>query len=539
MVILGVLLYLIFISLILFFSKRKTKDIILKNKKRINNLVISKAKFFINKNNAFYLYQSLLNGLVVFENLQKYNQLLKTFSDCGIDSSLPIYKLECYEKILNTQKLYKTLKDVKVLDNNKIEINFFVFYNNDKFLKPITKLIKYFCFKNIKVRIYNCVQIDYKLLSFINLLDLNTQNQILKNKINTHKKQELKNVLKNSFDNSVIKNLPTTKKIEGLFFYSNNSAFYENKYQFLNLTGQSFLTKNNFEIKTNKAFNFNFSTTIYKVEVKNTLNTMQTLFCCFGTVFKNKTLKNSIYFVNKNKDRLSLINTLQNKNLCIIGNFEKHFCKKDYFYALKKLVLSPNQTQTFFFCVCSEKNILNGNLLNLTSNNLENFYNTTLQDYSKINLPKILSQNKVLNYLINDCLPNKIISECILSNTKTYDFDALLNKKFETSLIDKNVCNKNLKSYFLLSQNYFKVYFNLFYFYLGFWQGENGLNINKDKSYVLNTANVFIKNKLLPFKINVKNSNLKNEIEVNNVKFTNLNKLNINSFLDKNLNLHF
>lgn len=538
MVILGVLLYLIFISIFLLISKNKSnKQVYIKNKKRINNIAITTKKFFVSKNNAFSLYQTLKNGLVIFDNIKKYQEALKIFSSCGLDILLPIYKYECYEKELNIKELYKTLNLVKKLDKSGVEFNFLVFYNNDKFLKPISKLIKYFCFKKVKVRIYNSIQIDYKLLSYINLFDLNPQNQMLKHNKN-NKRENLIGVLKNTYKNA-LKQLPTIQQQEGLFFYFNNQILKENNYVYSGVKQTGNIEQKKIKIDINKTLNFNLLSNIYKIKITNSNNTMQTLFCCFGTLFKNKTLKNGIYLVNKSKQKITVIDSLQDKCMCLIGSFQKFFCQKNYFYALKKITLKPMEELEFYFAVNNTNNIKNKNLLIVKQENLQGVFNETLQDYTKIKFPKILSQNKVLNYLINDMLPNKIIEEAIMEGKLTTDLELFLNKKFDKDLIDRDICNKNLKSYFLLNKNYFKVYFNLFYFYLGFWQSETGLNINQDKTFVLNSANVLTFNKLLPFNINVKNNFLQNEIEVNDVKFTNLNRLSINSFLDKNLNLHF
>ncbi|MBQ9792256.1 MAG: hypothetical protein IJW32_00730 [Clostridia bacterium] len=534
----GVLLYLIFISVFLFvFKNKNNKQIFIKNKKRINNFVFTSNKFFINKNNIYSLYQTLKGGLVIFDRVEKYQEALKTFSFCGLDILLPVYKYECYQKELNVKEFYKTLKLVKKLDSSGVEFNFFVFYNNDKFFKTIAKLIKYFNFKKVKTRIYNSCQIDYKLLSFINLFNLNPQTHMLK--VNTkNKREQLLNVLKNTYD-IALKQMPSVQQQEGLFFYFNNQILKENEYVYSGFKKIENIEQNKIKININKTFNFKFLSNIYKIKITNTNNTMQSVYCCFGTVLKNKTLKNGIYLVNKNKNKITVIDSLQDKYLCLLGNFQKHFCQKNYFYAMHKLTIGANQEVEFCFMENNTNAQNNNALLSVKKDALQEVFEKTLQDYTKIKFPKILSQNKVLNYLINDFLPNKIIVDAIVEGRLTLDLDLFLNKKFDKNLIDKEVCNKNLKSYFLLNSNYFKVYFNLFYFYLGFWQREGGIYINQDKTFVLSSVNISTFNKLSPFNINVQNKNMQNEIELNSVKFTNLKSLDINSFVDKNLNLHF
>ena len=74
------------------------------------------------------------------------------------------------------------------------------------------------------------------------------------------------------------------------------------------------------------------------------------------------------------------------------------------------------------------------------------------------------------------------------------------------------ITEKKLNSYFLIQKDYFKVYFNLLYYYFGMWQDKSGVNLNPDKSKLEDNCKISLNfdNKILKFRL--RNSNLKNEI---------------------------
>ena len=527
-------------------AKQNIKIVKIKSKNNIKSLRIIQQKFFYFKHgNLLKFFNLLSSGVYVFKNKSRKEEILSALTSSGINPFLPIFKCECYDSTLNLGKIYLTFKLAKGLDKMGFEFNLFLFINNPKHFKYLTKLINYFSFKNIKTKIYNCCEIGYKLLSAINFLNLNPETNF-----NMQSKIEMENY-KN--------NISLYAKIDGVYLTSNQENFRFNMFKY----NQYYLTDEKANLKfystLSKTYDYKNKATLYKLKIKNLTSTTQTYKCCFGTVFGFEGCKNTFYCVDSKKTKTMVdcdfyvensscnyvkkaskcFNANKEKGIILLGEFSCLNTYKNYFYCYKLLKVKPGQETTFYFAVGELNYFYSFDFIA----NLEQNFESVKNNFNNIKLPKVLSENKTLNYLINTFLPQKIIEQVVFKNKFTADFNLMLNKNFSPALIDKNAIllknNKNFSSFFLIKDNFFKVYFNLLYFYFGIWQDKNGMYLNFDKSLIIKSGGIFLKQEKNKKYVSIKNLNLKNEVEINKIKYTNLNFLGFDFDKKNNISLCF
>ena len=538
MVILSVLVLgsiIIFLSFVfLYLTKSKGKTFVkekIKNKARIKSLMLPRCLIFYNKNsNVFNLYKVLTGGLFVL-NKSFQEEYLKEYKKSGLDVFLPSYKYQFYNE--DDFSLYNFLKTAKGLDKMGFCFNLLLFFNSTKNLKVLKAFVKHFNFKTVKVRLYDSTQIDYKLLGAINYFDLNKTNQNLNTKTNLKSKTSI-------FDSSLWKDqmYPFFKSKQGLFFVDNKDQFFEvENYTYANYYQTSLIQNKNFNIDVSKTFNYKNSLTFYKVLCKNCSNTMQTLKMCFGTLLNGVMGKNTIYNLTKNTNQTQISVLNFNKNhLTLLGNKFECYAYKNYFYVSKKLKLKAQEQTTFYFAVGSETPL---NLV-LSQEEITKNFEQNYKIYNQIKTPKVLTQNKILNHLINEFLPQKIMQNAIEKSELTSDLKNLISQTFLPGFIDKSFVIKNLNKYFLSSTNLFKIYFNLFYFCFGIWQTNTGIYVNNNKEFIVSKASVCLMRENKTSCLTLNNTNKNGEIEFNNVVFSNLNFLSFdNNSFKKNALINF
>ena len=107
-------------------------------------------------------------------------------------------------------------------------------------------------------------------------------------------------------------------------------------------------------------------------------------------------------------------------------------------------------------------------------------------------------------------------------------------------MFDKLLKNNNFNLFFLSKNNLFKIYFNLFYFYIGVWQGKNGVYLNSDKSLIVSSSLVVCHTQNNFFNLHLSNTKNQNEVEIDSIKFSNLKMLSYNMVQNKkDVNLIF
>ncbi len=514
MIILCIFLYIffIFLSLYNFKGKKKKKVFVKKIKTRVISLILSKNKFFCSLNSFCFKTNNQLNrGFYIFDKISSCQNCLKILKDAGIDEKLPIYKYELYDKKINYELFYKFLVNVKRLDNQKISFNLFIFFDNYCNFKAIKKLVNYFKFKNVITRIYYSGEIDYKLLSVINFLNLNLQVDC---------KKQYKKGISNCFNYQPFIKID---KIDGFYLEQNDKKILLNDYCYKDFYVYSSKENNHLYVNFFRTYNYEKDLNLCKVSIENSSSAMQSIKLCFGKSFLENNAKNAFYCLEKNKYRFNIYNGYTHKCFTFYSDDVKLEKFKNHIIFYKELKVKQNEKLDFFFAY-SEFNkkqfIEKFDIKILFENNPLN--------YLTIRTPKVISSNKMLNLLINEFLVNKIIEKVIVSgNCFDKDFLSLLSLKFNNSLLDKSFVEKKLSSFFLIKQDFFKTYFNLLYFYFGVWQDDSGVNLNPDKSKLEDNSviNLNFKNRFLSFKL--KNKNLKNEIQVNNIKYSNLKYLNL------------
>lgn len=533
------------ISIFIFYFKGKFKTKVKAKKTKILKAVKNRLKglrlfngFLFTSNNSasFNFFKNLSSGLFVFENEKIFNDSKTLFFNSGLDLTLPVFKYEFYFDVKNYPKLqefYNTLKIIKRVDDKNISFNFLVFYNNPKNYKPLQKLIKHFKFNFVKTRLYNCCEIDYKLLSILNNLDVNKKNNI----IQKNKQIFFNNKLKRNINNNMIKNKLKSVSDQPIGFYlqKNTDKYYFESFKYSNYYESSFLEKNNFNAILNKTFNYKNNTQYFKLTIKNFTSTMQTYKVCFGIKLNTKTFKNTFYTVKQSSYKTCVINNFdEEKSINLIGNFKTQKLAEDYLLSSKNIKLKPFETINFYFALSKTGEYFSKEFLL----NLDKSFENNWKNYSGLKLTKVLSPNKTLNYLLNEFLPQKIIEQTITNNCVTPDFFSLQNKTFDRANIDKSLFQKILKNcnfnlFFLIKNNLFKTYFNLLYFYLGIWQSSSGVYLNQDKSLIQNNSVVVCQTENDFFNLKISNTFNPLEVEINNIKFSNLKMLSYSMVQNK------
>lgn len=514
MVTLVILIYLFVVSLYLFFGPAEKSNLHIKI--RIKNLKCFNAKnnFFCSKQSKKYqIFKFLYANCVVFKTEKKFNKYCLPLKKVGIDYFKKIYKLELYKNFNFKEKCKEInmLKQLSLLYNNFYT---FIFVDNLKTLEQVNNYLNQINFlQNVKV--YYCLDVDYNLLSSINYFDVN-----------------LSNKSKNTF----------TVKGEDLGSIQNNNGFfvgYKNCNRQLNFKYNNNQLKseeklNNCFVTLTKVFNYNMQAEIYKLAVTNTSSKNINVKFGFANVWEKQDRGINIFYC-KNKKMF-----FENKNLNKWVMFAKFFSKVNITNGgvcfLKQLKLKGQESYNFYFIKFLNINSFNNFNCNLV---LSNLFEDTLKLYKNLFKIKVLSCNKNLNNLINIYLPNKIIEEQLLSknNILCKNFNNLLFNNYSNNLVSKTLISVPISNFYLLKDNFFKVYFNLIFFYFGVWPSKNNsVVLNQDKSLILQNSTVVFNLQGKHFFVKHKKENLQNEVKINNITYSNLKMLNCNSFLEAGQN---
>lgn len=493
-----IFVYLFVIFLFLFFSKAKTINPILKNTKtefRPCKTFESNTFFCSTNSTIFEINKKIKNLVVVFKSLKQLNNMNKLLIQSGINPNHPIVKLEFYRKS-NFTKNTKILLNLKKLLQRGLKINILLFVDNFSNFKRFKKLIQILKISN-NAKIYHCLEINYNLLSAINFFNCLADKQI--------------NYLpkKACFSQNLMPN--------GFFCIVDNKVFPFEEIGFKDNTIEYMVNTNNFQLTLKKTYNEKENYYIYCLEKTINKNIKDFI---FGF---NKQIPSCKQFVcNKDGCKTFYVSNNDIKNpINVIGKLDTLITAKNIcFY--KKINFSTNY-KTFF----AKTNSIKQNS-KIKYANLEKLFETSVTEFNLFNLPKVFTTNKTLNALLNSYLPQKIIKNKI-QETNSEDFDNLNNMTFLPNLIDKKILEAPINSYFLSSNNLFKTYFNLMYFYIGVWPSKFGLNINQNKSFILKNSILTIdKNRKIFFTMN----NLKNEVKIDNVLFSNLSFLPYKNYGD-------
>jgi len=519
MVIFLVVFYLLLCFIVMMLKRKKPKRKYIKSKnKRVLSFYAGKALFFCSRLSFEYLMlKKAYESQIFFKNDKDYLKIVLPLKNSGINFYNPVYKLECY-KDFDIVKIYLQMQQFKRLEDKGFDFNLFIFVDDYKNLKKLIKIKKTLGFKKADVRVFHCLEINFDLLCSINFLNL-MQDKNLKNK--KAKMGLLKPKSVDIEDDLFFKNLEDNN----LSFCFNNNIFEIKNYQYKDYALNSCFECDYCKIDTFLSYNYKEKCKIFKIKTTNNIDKKISLKMCFGTIFNKKIPKNCLYVfkdafdgfcfedINCNKKfymKAKNVNLQQNKN-------------KDIFIT-KDIKLDAFKTCYFYVAIFDDRQNFE-----CFKGDLSKTFDDNSLNYNCLNLPVLFSSNEVLNKLVNTYLPQKIIKNFIL-NPKKYgnDFYSLLLCDFNPHLVNKDLVSGNLNKIFLLNKDLFCVYQNLLYFYAGFFANKNGINLNLDKSFLIEDTKVDFFNNKQKRTLFLKNNNLKDEFKINNRIYSNLNFLNLN-----------
>lgn len=558
MVIFLIAFYLILISIYVVLSRPNSKKIVFVKKQ--DNKVRAfkgniKCKFFCSKfSNEYKIFKKIQNAQFEFEKESQFDIYNNALQKSGIDFREPIFKLELYQKN-NYENLVVDIYTYKNLEKKGIKFNLFVFVDSYDKLKKVKKILDIISFKTCLVRAYHCLEIDYKLLGAINFFNLNKEEVVLpktkKQALNDlrvfdqsrlNSVQKLKFIInKNNigFKNASVDNkefnftkekLIELKNFSGLFLEEFDRVFKVDDFVYKDLFEQKNIRLKNVEINVKKTFDFENNSQFFALRLHNIASSVTSVKICFGSVFENLTPKISVYVNECKNGKININLKTMEKNLLFLGcRFEK-LINKNFMGVYRNIKLFPNETIEVCFAKFLDlkkfKDFDSEDLLNLSIDFITS-------KYKSIVLPRVFSENKGINDLINYYLPQKIFENTITNVNANYlDFVMLKNLIFDAKTINKDFVNVRLSNIYLLRQNLFNAYQNLLYFYFGIFPNKLGANINTDKSLILKDATTSFEVDKKRVVVRFKNLGLKDEIEINNIKYSNLKFLTFNNYKD-------
>lgn len=462
----------------------------------------------------FEIVQKCINCNIIFKKKVDYEKIILPLKNCGIDISKCIFKIEAY-KDFNTKAILSKLNTFKKLQNKGLGFNLFLFVDSYKNLKKFESIVNLLNFeKSCCVRVYHCLEIDYKILCAINFLNLF---EVENSKLFACKMGNLKQL------NLTKQNLNIIKRSENnISILENENAYVFDNFEYKDFHFESNISNKNIEFKLVKTYDFKNNCSVFKLSVLNNLMTFYSFVLNIGTIFNKKTPKNKIYICDNKKGYIFIEDKNDNTNLNILGkDFKIVKTKNDDICVVNFCLLKPREVKDFYFSI-SEKKI---------EASCFRTFEEVLIDYKKLNFVKIDTKNKSIDYLINSYLPQKIIKNFILNPLKNhFDFFSLLNNRFQPNLINKKNIDGNTSKFYLLNSNLFCIYQNLIYFYGGAFCSKGGVNLNLDKSLLYDNCSLNFTEGDLKKTVTFKKSNLSGEVKINNVIYSNLKYLNFDNF---------
>lgn len=502
-----------------------------------------------------------------------------------------VYNVNCESKTklsdynLNVlQKVYKTLQAINKLKLKNISANYLFFIDDETLFNPISKLIKHF---NLLIKIYFKQDVDYALLGAINSLNINNNGGYIENNNITNfafnKSNDDNNDLNKSkatvtsknknLNNKTLKNFNefysrlntqsvlNFNEFNNFFLQVNSTNFNFSNFEFSGFYLASYLENNMFYSCLSLTQNSTINALVFKLIITNKTQHNIALNFSFLPPHIQKNAVNSVYLQHLTKTHIYLQNLITPKiAVFLMGNFQSISLQNGKITAHKKFNIAPKKTQEFYFLYTeiSQTLMLNSKQEKLNIPNQKHLKNLLLNlpyyyqnnVYNKLKLTKVLTQNRTLNSLINNYLPQKIIKNYVLNNfyfcfKKTQnlqdyvnDFINLQNNYFNLDLVDNNFSLLNLNSFFLAKNNLYKIYLNLIYHSIGFFASNNGLIFNSNKTNLQTRAVVSLKHLSNNVLVNMSKVNLNNEIKIDNITYSNLNFFSITS-KTKNLHLQF
>lgn len=548
--------YLVLISIYLLLSKPKNKKLLIKKSASKVNVFRGhlKSSYFCSKfSNEYKIFKKIQSAQFEFEKESLFDTYNNALKKSGIDFNIPIFKLEFYTKN-NFEALVNRLYTFKSLENKGVLFNLFVFVDGYDKLKKTKQIIDIILFKRCCVRCYHCLEVDYKLLGAINFFNLNKEEEIIYRPVNGN------NDLLDGGGKLIYFGESKTKK-DGVFFnqtshvnlmhgdkfnlFLSKEKFKEvgafcglfvgvecesikiENYCYKNYIEQKAVELNGIKFEVCRTFDYENNMQIYVVKLQNLTNRATCAKICYGNIFKHLSPKNRVYVTCCKNGKFDIRLMLNDRRLLFFGkNFEK-IIDKNFMGVIKEINLLPRQSKEIIFAsflnLDAFKEFENRGLSALN-------FDEAIKKYKDISLPKVFSQNKSLNNLINDYLPQKIFENTITSaNSNNLDFVMLKNLIFDARVVNRDLIGGRLSSVYLLRQNLFSVYQNLLYFYFGLFPSEFGANINTDKSLVLKDATTSFEIGGQRILVRFKDFGLKNEVKINNIKYSNLKFLTFNN----------
>lgn len=553
-----IIFYLILVFIYITFSKPKKRVSLVKNKGKINAFKGQvKDKLFCSKFSLEYKYfKKIESSQFEFEKESLFDSYNTALQRSGVDFRVPIFKVEFYNKS-SFEDLIRSLSSFRNLENKGVNLNLFVFVDNYEKLKKVSKILNIFSFKGCLVRAYHCLEIDYKLLGAINFFNLNKE-EVIRPKI---EKFEQKQISRKENKNEKIINFNVRKRqdctqdcekmvankkesidfdlifsktkqnilknFSGLFIEEFDQVYKVENLVYKNLFEIKTIKSANVEIEVKRCFDYENNAQFYAIKLQNISNKIASLKICFGNVFDKLNTKNTVYVSDCKSDKFNITLKSLNKALCFCGEGFQKKISSNFMGVFKNIKLLPHEkTEIYFVKFLDLRKFKNFNIKDLSIFSIEEI----ASKYKNIALPKVFSQNKSINDLINNYLPQKIFEYTITNaSADNLDFIMLKNLIFDAKIVNKDFVSGKLSNIYLLRQNLFSVYQNLLYFYFGIFPNELGANINVDKSLVLKDATTSFEVAGKRVVVRFKDLGLKNEVEINNIKYSNLKFLTFNN----------
>lgn len=469
---------------------------------------------------------------IILKSQQDYLKIIEPLKNSGIDVNKCIYKIELY-KNFNIDNVILKLSAFKKLQDKGFDFNLFIFVNDYKLLKTFLKIAEAFSFKKSSVvRVCNCLDVDYKILCAVNFLNLlEPENKVILN-------SKMGNLKPLNLNKKFIQNKRCNNQNCIRVFQNEQYLSFEN-FEYKNHFYKSQITNNLVQYSLLKTYDYNNFCQVYKFVAKNDSFNFLSIKLNIGTLFSKIAPKNNIYVCEIKKEYVSIVDKINNRKVNIVANnLQVVEDNNQNIYAIKSFVIKPKSEEVFYFLTVDDSQNIK-ELANQNNEKLQILFDECLKKYSNIDMIKINSKNKIINNLVNDYLPQKIIKKFILEPNKYYsDFYNLLNQRFDVTLINKKFVEGNLAKFYLINKGLFCAYQNLIYFYVGGYCDKFGLNLNLDKSLIFDNSQIScFKDKNYKTFI-FKNYNLDGEVKINNIMYSNLKFVNFDSIKD-NLEIYY
>jgi len=479
------------------------------------------------------------NHTFLFDSEAKMMKYLDVLNRSGIDKNLAIYKFEYY-KDKNIEQLKRVVKAFCVLNKQGINFNLFVFVDSDKRYIEATKVLNVISTCK-SVKLFHCLDIDYKLLSAINYLNIlshnylkfdNNPHLVSSDKMTDKTKKQLgkaSNITSDSFfeGDSAMQNASCNFDIN-LSTYCAKSVdcstleklkidlendFKYNKFYF---SKEVFVNGNILEIS--KTFEMNQSAKLFSLGFKNKDTNSYCFDFDFDICAKNFECKYVLCEKHKNKFFIKILDSNFAKTFCVALSLRTNTCIDYFAKTLQLRAKTSSLSNRIFFGVFVDKK----KFFEFDETKLENAFFDAKQNYNALKLPKVFSPNKTINYLVNVFLPNRIIKNFIEGLEGSQE-EFLKLKSACVEVEDKTLVESFVQKFFLAKSDLYHIYFNLLFYYFGVFATKKGIKINPDKSLIFDNSYMSVFWDTRHF-LKIKNrKNNSQEFLVNTVSFSNLN----------------